>query len=220
MFGALTSRVPRRGSSRNSASAYSVMASRSFGYCVGHLGHGVGVGLVLFLARLDVEILDVADAQRVDERALLRRRLVLQADRLLRGGVREGRLLGRHRAVQVRAPRPAFAPVADGAVGIALPRFAERAHRVEAGERVHHLEALVEKRLRFLVRGGDGAVERAEAGGVERDRVFDVFRNFSGSIEVTLLSPARGGAGYETTKTETGEPAHASDHRGLHGRTP
>ena len=128
--------------------------------------------------------------------------LSLQADRLLRGGVGERRLLGRHRAVQVRAPRPAFAPVADRAVGIALPRFAERAHRVEARERVHHLEALVEKRLRFLVLGW------RSAGGTGRGRwcragmgSLTYFGNFSGSIEVTLLSPARRGAGYETTKT-------------------
>src|SRR5688572_1547534 len=184
--------------------------------CRGHFRHRLGVGLVLFAPLLDIEIFYVAHAERVDEVALLRRRLVLQADRLLRGGIGKRRLLGRHRAVQVRAPRPALAPIADRALRVALPGLAERAHRVEARERIHHLEALVEERLRFLVRGRDRTVERAEPGGEKRDGVFDVFRDFSGSIEMTLLGPARGRAGYETTKTETRKPEPASDHRSLH----
>jgi hypothetical protein len=95
------------------------------------LRHRVGVSLILFLALVGDKILDVADRERIDERALLRRRLVAQADRLLRRGIGERRLIGGHRPVQVRAPRPAFAPIADRAVGIALPRFAEGTDRVD-----------------------------------------------------------------------------------------
>ena len=118
----------------------------------GNLGHCVGVGLVLLAALGRVEIFHVADAQRLDEGALGGRRLVFQADGLLHGRVGERRLIRGHRAIQVRTPRPAFAPVTNCALGIALGGFAERAHRVETREGVHHLEALVEKRLGFFIR--------------------------------------------------------------------
>ena len=81
-----------------------------------------------------------------------------------RRGVGVRRLLGRHRPVQIRAPRPRLAPVADRAVRVALPRLAKRPHRLRLGERVHHLEALVEERLRLLVGRGDRLGERAEPG--------------------------------------------------------
>jgi hypothetical protein len=43
-----------------------------------HLAHRFGVGLVLFHARLHVEVLDVTNGKRVDECAFLGRGFVLQ----------------------------------------------------------------------------------------------------------------------------------------------
>ena len=146
------------------------------GVLLRQLLHGVGVGAVLVAAFGRIEVLHVAHGQGVDERAFLRRGRGAHRHGLLRGGVSEGRLLGDHRAVQIRAPRPGFAPVADGAARVALPRLAERAHRIELGERIHHLEALVEERLGFVVGGGDLAGEGAEAHRIERNRVGYVFR--------------------------------------------
>ena len=56
-------------------------------------------------------------------------------------------------------------------------------------------------------------MEGAEALGVELNRVADVLGNFSGGVEVTLLSPARRRAGYEATQAQTNEPAKTNKHR-------
>ena len=117
----------------------------------GDLADGLRIRLVLIDALLRIEFLYVADRHRVDQRALLCRRSVLQPDRLLNGRIGVRRFLGAHRTVQVRSPGPRLAPVADRAIRIALPCFAERANRLGLRERVHHLEALIEKRLRFFV---------------------------------------------------------------------
>ena len=74
-----------------------------------------------------------------------------ERQRLLDGGIGARRLVGAHRPVQVRAPGPGFAPVADGAVGVPLLRLAKRAGGVHLGERVHQLKALVEELLRLRV---------------------------------------------------------------------
>ena len=50
--------------------------------------HRLRVGAILFDALLEVERLDVAHGHRVDERPLLRGRLVTQRQRLARRGVR------------------------------------------------------------------------------------------------------------------------------------
>ena len=148
------------------------------GELLGHLANRLGVGLFLIHALLGIEVLHVAHLHRLDEGLLPRRGGLAQRQRLLQSGVGKRRVLGQHRAVQVRTPRPGFPPVADGARRIALPRFAERAHRVELGERVHHLEALVEELLGFVVGRGDRAGEGPEAHRVERDRIGDVLGEF------------------------------------------
>ena len=58
-------------------------------------------------------------------------------------------------------------------------------------------------------------MERAEAGGVEGNRIANVLGNFAGFVEVTLLSPARGGAGYQTTQTTQHKSAQTNVHRFL-----
>ena len=143
--------------------------------------HGVGVRAILFHARVRLELLDVADRHGVDERALLRVGVALQGQRLLNRGIRVGRLLGRHRRVQVGAPCPRFAPVADRAVRIALPRFSKRAHRLRLREGIHHLEALVEECLGLFVARGDRPREGAEPGLEQLDR-----------LHVPLLERGRG----------------------------
>ncbi|PHY10601.1 MAG: hypothetical protein CK533_09020 [Acidobacterium sp.] len=65
----------------------------------------------------------------------------------------------------------------------------------------------------FGVLGGDGALKGTERSGVEGDGVFDVFGDVARGIEVTLLSPARRGAGDETTQTQGSETTDANDHR-------
>ena len=107
--------------------------------------HGVPVGLVLLLAHRRVVVLDVADRHCVDERLLLGCRVVvLETDCLLHSGPGMRRLVRPHRTVEIRPPGPRLPPVADRAVGVALPGLPERAGRVHLGERVHHLEPLVE----------------------------------------------------------------------------
>ena len=91
------------------------------------------------------------------------RRAGLQLHRLLDRGVGVRRLVGGHRRVEVGAPCPRLAPITDGAVRIALPRFAERPDRFRFREGVHHLEALIGKRLRFLIGCRDRPREGAEA---------------------------------------------------------
>ena len=76
-----------------------------------NLLHRVAVRAILFDARRRVELLDVADRQRLDQVALDRRRPLAQRHRLLDGRVRVRRLGRRHRSVQVRSPGPRFAPV-------------------------------------------------------------------------------------------------------------
>ena len=127
-----------------------------------HLLHGVGIGAILLDPLGRVERLDVAHRHRVDERALLGRGAALQRQRFLRRGIRVRRFLGVHRRIEVRPPRPRFAPVTDRAVGIALPRFAERPHGLRLGEGVHHLKALIEERLRLLVARGHRLGKGAE----------------------------------------------------------
>ena len=115
--------------------------------------HGFGVRLVLLDTLLGIELLHVPHGDRVDECPLFRCRLrVLERLRLLHRGVGVRRLFGVHRGVQVRPPCPRLSPVADGAVRVALPRLAERSDRLGLRKRVHHLEALVEERLRILIR--------------------------------------------------------------------
>ena len=58
-------------------------------------------------------------------------------------------------------------------------------------------------------------MEGAEAGRIEGNGILDVFGDFAGVVEVTLLSPAHRGAGYETTQTTEHEPGKTSDHRCL-----
>ena len=133
--------------------------------------HGVGVRAILLDALRRVELLDVADRDGVDERAFLRRGARRERARLLGRRIRVRRIFAGHRLVQVRAPRPRFAPIADRAFGVALPRFAKRPHRLGLGKRVHHLKALVEVRLRLLVGRRDRLRERPEAGLVDLDRL-------------------------------------------------
>ena len=112
--------------------------------------HRRGVRLVLLDPLLGIELLHVAHRDRLDQGALLLVGVRLERDGLLGRRIRVRRLLRGHRGIQVRPPRPRFAPVADGAIGIALPGLAERPHRLGLGERIHHLEALVEERLGLL----------------------------------------------------------------------
>ena len=117
----------------------------------GHLLHGVSVGAILLDAPGRVERLEIAHRDRVDQRTLRGRGATLQRQRFLCRCIRVRRLVGIHGRVEVRPPRPRFAPVTDRAPGIALPGFAERSHRLPLREGVHHLEALVEVRLRLGV---------------------------------------------------------------------
>jgi hypothetical protein len=117
----------------------------------GQLAHRLRVGTILLDPLLRIELLDVADRQRIDVRPLLRRGARAQRQRLLERRIGAGRFLRRHRAVQVRAPRPRFAPVTDGALGVPLPRFAKRPDGLRLRERVHQLKALIEERLRLAV---------------------------------------------------------------------
>ncbi len=135
-----------------------------------NLLHRIAIRAILFAAFRGIELLDVAHGDRVDERTLLLAGLVFQCHRLARGGVRVRRLLVAHRRVQVRSPRPRFSPVADRAVGITLPRLAERTDGLGLGERVHHLEALVEVRLGLLALRRDRPAERPQPGLVDGNR--------------------------------------------------
>ncbi len=135
--------------------------------------HGLGVRLVLRQALLGVEVLDVTHRERVDVVALDGAGLCLQLEGPARGGVRERRVLGVHLLVEVRAPRPGLAPVADGTGRVGSPRRAERPDGVRLREREHHLHALVEVGLRFRVGRGDLTGEGAERLGHQRDRLRD-----------------------------------------------
>ena len=140
----------------------------------GDLAHRVRVRAILLHARVRVEVLDVAHRQRVDEVPLpgagMPRR---EPQRLLDGGVGPGRLVGAHRPVQIRAPRPSFAPVADRTVRIVLLRLPEGAGGILLGERVHQLEALIEVLPGLGAGRGDRAGEGSERRRVERDRLVE-----------------------------------------------
>src|SRR5262249_39743561 len=73
--------------------------------------------------------------------------------------------------IEIRPPSPRFAPVADGALRIALPRFAKRTDRFWLGEGIHHLKALVEIGLGLSVFGRDRVLEVAESGFVTLHRL-------------------------------------------------
>ena len=57
------------------------------------------------------------------------------------------------------------------AIGVALPGFAKRSHRLGLGKRVHHLKTLVEVRLRVLVGRRHRLRECTKAGLVDLDRL-------------------------------------------------
>jgi hypothetical protein len=61
--------------------------------------------------------------------------------------------------------------VADGAFRIALPRLAERPHRLRLGEGVHHLETLIEERLRLPAGRRHRLAEFAETDLEQLDRL-------------------------------------------------
>ena len=133
--------------------------------------HRLGIRAILFDPLRGVERLDISHRDRLDERPLLDRGTAGQGQRFARRGIRVWRLVGGHRRVQVRPPRPRLTPVADRAVSVALPCFAERPHRLRLGERVHHLEALVEERLGFHVARRHRPGKRTEAVLEDLDRL-------------------------------------------------
>jgi hypothetical protein len=119
-------------------------------------GHGIGIGAILLRTLCRIELFRIANRHRLNQRALLRARaLAGTGDRFLNGRVRAGRLLPRHPAVDVRAPRPGFTPVADRAVGIALLRSAKGSTRFDLREGVHQLKALTEVGLCLRIGRGD-----------------------------------------------------------------
>jgi hypothetical protein len=70
-----------------------------------HAAHGLGIRGVLHLARSRIEVGHVADRQRLDERPLARRGvLVLEGDGLLHRRVGKWRFARCHWPVQVRPP--------------------------------------------------------------------------------------------------------------------
>ena len=143
------------------------------GVALGERLHRLRVGLVLVAPLRHVEVLDVAHRQRVDVVALAgaavpRRR---EGHRLPDRGVGVGRLRGPHGAVEIGAPGPGLAPVADGAVRVVDPRLAERADRVDLGEGVHQLHALVEELPGLGAVRGDREGVGSERGGLVGNRL-------------------------------------------------
>ena len=174
------------------------------GVALGQRLHRLRIGLVLVAPLRHVEALDVAHRQRVDVVALAggavaRRR---EGHRLLERGIRVGRLRRPHRSVEVRAPGPGLAPVADGAVGVVGPRLAERADRVDLGEGVHQLHALVEELLRLLVVRGDGEGVGSEHAGLVGNRL---------PVRLGQLRPLLGGDGGHRQRPRNQRRGHDTD---------
>ena len=144
----------------------------------GDLLHGVGVGGVERGA-VGGRVGGVARRQRVDQRALLRRRPLPQRLRALQR-VERGRVgLRHHRHVDVGPEDERLAPVAHGAAGVDRLRGAEGALRLGVVEAERQPQPLVEVGLRARAGGADADAEHAEpaverhlaAGGLHRLRL-------------------------------------------------
>ena len=128
-----------------------------------HLRHGVGVSAVKRRPGRR-GILGEPVGQRLDQRALAGAGAESNAAGGLHGPERRPPVLGRHRRIEIRRQRQRDSPVRHRQAGIESRSLAEGASRLLVVERIQQPKTLVEEGLRAGVLGGDGHVDRAEAG--------------------------------------------------------